>query len=167
MQPGAGPYAAEDLAVGRTNLQQADRIVERLVGQLFELVPQLKRPLHQRDVVGVLVIRLANQPALAMRAATVVARSKAIEPQRAGAPPRQVKQRRAADAAAAEHNGLSLLANSAGLKVHSSHPSWKRARVFRAWANRLRGPGDDCRLRKVRSVREKMREYSCGCLPAT
>ncbi len=104
VQLGAGAHASEDFALRWPDLQQPHLVIERLAAALLQLVPQLECSQHQRHVVGVLVIGLADQPGLAVRAAAIVSWRKAIEPKHACSPGGQVKQRRAADTAYSQHN---------------------------------------------------------------
>ena len=70
----------------------------------FQLAPQPVTFLEQRHVVGVLEIRLADDAGLAVAAAAIVRRVKAVDADGPHAPPGQFVECRAAHAAGPEHD---------------------------------------------------------------
>src|SRR5205085_3758389 len=72
--------------------------------ELFQVVPPLEGAVQQRDVVGMLEIRLADDARLAVRAAAVVHQAELLQAEHAPAAAGQLEQRRTAHAADAEHD---------------------------------------------------------------
>ncbi len=62
----AGQHARNNRSVGRPRFQNARLPVKLPPAALLEIFPQRIGPLHQRNVRGLLVISLANQPRLTM-----------------------------------------------------------------------------------------------------
>ena len=99
-------HSANDRALRWADLQQAYLPQKALARDNFQLAPQLVGPQQQRHVVGVLEIRLPDDPRLAVRAAPVVAPCKPVDPQHPRPPPRQVIRGRAPHAARAEDDDI-------------------------------------------------------------
>src|SRR5690242_3420737 len=72
---------------------QPSRLIEQTAGRFaLEVGPELIRPLHQRYVMGMLVIRLANDPGQSMGRTKRVRRVEAIEAHGPNASLRQVEE---------------------------------------------------------------------------
>ena len=83
---------------------------------LLQLRPQAIAFQQQRHVVGMLEVRLPDDPRLPVRAAAVVRRGEAVDPQHAQPAARKLPQRRAAHAAGAQHDRV--VASSSAYAVH-------------------------------------------------
>ena len=87
----AGQHARQHGSIGRADLQQADFVVQA-AAPLRPVARAVVGVQQQRHVVGMFEIRLADDARLTVRAATIVARRKAVEAQHAScgelAPPR-------------------------------------------------------------------------------
>ena len=69
-------------------------------------MPAVEGPLHERHVVGMFEVRLADQPRLTMRATPVVRQAELLDAQHARPASREVIERGAADAADSQHDGV-------------------------------------------------------------
>src|SRR5207302_11476178 len=67
MARGTLAHTGEHGAVGRAYLQQPDLMQKLLAAPALQLVPQLVRAQRERNVIGMLVIRLADDPRAAVR----------------------------------------------------------------------------------------------------
>src|SRR5262249_10184586 len=81
MLPRGSEHSRQHASVFRSGLQDAAPVEELFAGHLRELIPQVVSALEERHIVGVLVVRLANHPRLAMRAAAIMSRREAVDPE--------------------------------------------------------------------------------------
>ncbi len=99
--PGTGQDSGDESSFGPADLEQADVMEECTSAAGFQFVPEFVGPQDQRHVIRMLVVGLADDTSLAVRAAAVVAGRKAIETEHASPASRQMIEGRAADAAGA------------------------------------------------------------------
>ena len=87
MRFGTGEDARHHYSIARADLQQADFVVELLTTARGELGPQGVSASQHGHVVGMFEVGQADDPGIAVRATTVMARRKAVEAQGSHPPP--------------------------------------------------------------------------------
>ncbi len=120
---GALQHTRHDRAVGSSDLQEADSMVERPATTLLEVVPRRQGCLGQRHIVRVLKVRLPNDPRVSVRTASIMGRLETVNTQHAGAPLGQVEQRGTPDASQAHDQGVVVA--SGGCRVSGGR--WRHA----------------------------------------
>ena len=96
------------LAVGRADLGDAGDVQQLAAASRLKLAPQLIGAAQQRHVGRMLEIAEPDDAGFAVRGAAVVARREALDAEHARAAPRQLRQRRAAHRAEADHDHVEL-----------------------------------------------------------
>ena len=96
--------AGDQLAVGPADAQARAFGQQRPALALFQVVPALVGPQHERDVIGMFVVGFADDARVAVRTALVVAERELLQAEYAPAAPRQLERRRRPHAADAEND---------------------------------------------------------------
>src|SRR5678815_430124 len=99
-------HAGHQLAVGWAGVNTAGLVNERLTGKRRELMPELVGATHERDVSGILVVRLTNHARFTMRRSQRVRRRKAVKPRGRQALSGQVAERGATHGTQSGHDGV-------------------------------------------------------------
>ena len=109
-------------------------------GIAFEFMPQLIRPSDDRDVMRMLEIDFANDPALAMRRAARVPGRKLLQAQHAPSAPRKMGCRRAAHGAESNDDDVERVGHAECLGENSPHDEEARERIAGVDGHELERP---------------------------
>ena len=136
---GRGTNAGDHQAIGSADAQAGTSGQQVDALPLFQIVPALEGAADERNIVGMLVVGLADDARVAVRAAAIVAERELLQGEHALASTGQLEGRRRTHAADADHDRVKECADSS-----SPHSQATRAKSDNAPLPRS-SPGDDTR----------------------